>query len=399
MTPYPFDPAPETEILARIAAVQKRMTDQGPDALFVTHKPDIYYFSGTAQDCYLYIPRDRAPILFAKRYLPRVHRETCLCVEPITSVREIPGRIKQLCDQMPADCGLSLDVVPVKDFLFYQKLFSDTHLTDGSAAIEACRKIKSPFEIEQLEKTARVSAGTFDYMTAHIRPDISEMAFYGMFEAYSRTLGHSGKLLTRHYRPDGFPFHLMSGKSGGLSGGLDTPVCSAGISNACPHGAGPKLLKKNQPILIDFGTLLNGYHMNESRMFVMGKMPGKAEDAGKVAIDILYRVLDKMTPGTAMGEVFDLAVSTAGKAGLAEPFLGLPDLKSEFIGHGIGLELVENPVIAKGKKEILEPGMVVAVEPKFLFKDQFTAGIESVIHVTETGSRLLSLTENKIFYC
>jgi len=60
---------------------------------------------------------------------------------------------------------------------------------------------------------------------------------------------------------------------------------------------------------------------------------------------------------------------------------------------------VENPVLAQGRKEPLSPGMVFAVEPKFIFKDEFAAGIESMIHVTDKGSRFLSLTENKIFDC
>jgi Xaa-Pro aminopeptidase len=65
----------------------------------------------------------------------------------------------------------------------------------------------------------------------------------------------------------------------------------------------------------------------------------------------------------------------------------------------VGLELVEQPVIARGRKTLLKPGMVLAIEPKFIFMNQFAAGIESMIHITETGNEFLSLTENKIFYC
>ena len=400
MTTFPFDPTPETEIFSRIHQVRKTMTACGTEALFLTHKPDIYYFSGTAQDCYLYIPVDAEPVLFAKRYLPRVLVETPLsCIEPVDSVRQIPMIIQTRAKKMPKTCGLAFDVVPVKDYLFYQKLFKGTGLIDGSAIIETCRQIKSPFEIEQLEKAARVSARTFDYMGKNIRPDISEMEFCGMFESFARTLGHSGKLLTRHYRLEGFPFHLMSGKNGGMPGALDSPVCGTGTCNAYPYGAGPKLLKENEPVLIDFGTLLNGYHMDESRMFVMGKMPEKAMDASLVSIEILHRLLEKMTPGTSLADIFNLSVSLATSFGFEDSFLGLSDLKSKFIGHGIGLELVEAPVIAKGKKSILEPGMVFAVEPKFIFKDKFAAGVESVIHVTDTGGRFLSVTDHKVFVC
>ncbi|MCG8552751.1 MAG: Xaa-Pro peptidase family protein [Desulfobacterales bacterium] len=398
MNASPFFPTPESEINARIAAAKEKMAVQGLDALFLTHKPDIFYFTGTAQDCYLYLPVDTDPVLFVRRYLPRVQEETCLaCIESIESIKDIPGLIRTRHKKLPGICGLAFDVVPVKDYLFYQDLFQGVRMKDGSPVIQACRQIKSPFEIDQLEHVAQVSARTFDYMAQHIRPGISEMAFCGEFEAYSRTLGHSGRLLTRHYRLEGFPFHLMSGETGGLPGALDSPVCGTGTSNAYPYGAGPKKLKQNEPILIDFGTLLNGYHIDESRMFVMGDMPQQAMDASLASIEILHRLQEKMIPGTTMGELFDHGVLLAGTLGLEHAFLGLPDLKSKFIGHGIGLELVEAPIIAKRGTQELVPGMVFAVEPKFIFKGRFAAGIESVILVTETGSRFLSLTENKIF--
>jgi Xaa-Pro aminopeptidase len=106
-----------------------------------------------------------------------------------------------------------------------------------------------------------------------------------------------------------------------------------------------------------------------------------------------------MAPGVPMGEIFDLAVGMARKHGLGDAFLGLAHLKSKFIGHGVGLELVEKPILARGVKDPLEPGMVFALEPKFIFKDEFAAGVESVVRVTDTGCEFLSLTENKIFHC
>ncbi len=400
MKPYPFDPTPKVEIAARNQRLQEHMAAHHLDALFLTHKPDIYYFSGTAQDCYLYIEQDHEPILFVKRYLPRALQETALeDIALIESVKEIPGIILDRFKYFPIRCGLAFDVVPVQDYHFYQGLFPGTTFQDGSVVINVCRRIKSPWEIDQMKQSALVSKLTFDYMAQNIRPGLSEMEFCGMFEAYSRTLGHSGKLLIRHYRSEGFCFHLMSGESGGIPGALDSPVCGTGTSNAYPYGAGPRLIRENEPILIDFGTLINGYHMDESRMFVMGRLPDRAADAARVSLEILDGLRERMAPGVPMGEIFDLAVRMADGHGLGNEFLGLVNLKSKFIGHGVGLELVEKPILARGVKELLEPGMVFAIEPKFIFKDEFAAGIETVVHVTDRGCEFLSLTENKIFYC
>ncbi len=400
MNAYPFEPTPATEIRTRIKTLKTLMSAQGPDALLITHKPDLFYFSGTAQDAYLYVDQKDDPVLFVRRYLPRALRESPLSrIEPIVSFKEVPGLAARYFRTGPRTCGLADDVVPVRDYRFYRQLFPNTRFVDGTPLIEACRRIKSPFEIGQMEKAAQVSGKTFDFMADIIRPGMTEMTLCGEVEAYSRTLGHSGKLLTRHYRLEGFPFHLMSGASGGLPGALDSPVCGTGTSIAYPYGAGPKPIMENEPILMDFGTLLDGYHIDESRMFVLGNMPEKADRASRSAIDILYAVQERMRPGVTAGELFEAAWEAARGTGLEEGFLGLPDLKSKFIGHGVGLELVEAPILAQGRPDVLEPGMVLAVEPKFIFRDAFAAGIESMILVTETGSRFLSQTENKIFYC
>lgn len=395
-----FLKTPESEIRHRIGTIRQYMLHQNMEAVFVTHRSDIFYFSGTAQNGYLMIFLNQDPILFIKQYLPRAIQETSVkTVEKISSVKDIPGKIKELHGRLPQKCGLAFDVVPHRDFLFYSHLFDGVDFSDATPVIENCKQIKSDWEIEQLDQTAELSRKTFEYIEHNIRPGISEMEFCGMFETFARKHGHPGQMLMRHYREEGFPFHLMSGENGGLPGALDSPVCGTGTSNAYPYGAGPRLMKKNEPILIDFGTALNGYHLDESRMFCMGKMEPQAMDASLAAIEILYHLLDHMTPGAVMGDLFEMSVKYAARLGYEETFLGLPELKAKFIGHGTGLELVEKPVLARGKKEELKPGMVLAVEPKFIFKNRFAAGVESVIHVTSTGARFLSTIEHKVFIC
>ncbi len=391
-------PAPGSEISRRIQALKTRMENTGTGAVFLTHKPDIYYFSGTAQDAYLYVPLDHDPLLFVKRYLPRALAETGIeQVIPVESITRIPELIQSCQGGLPRSIGLAFDVVPVRDFQFFDTLFNPAVLTDAALLIMGCRMIKSGWEIEQMQAVADLSRQTFSFVCENMVPGESEIAFCGRVEAFARARGHSGKLLVRHYRAEGFAHHLMSGVSGGQGGALDSPVCGTGTCSAYPYGAGHKLIQRNEPILLDLGTMINGYHMDETRMLALGTLPPEAEQAGQAAIDILHHVLEMMKPGIPAGEVFTAAVEQAQKLGLAEVFLGLPDLKSRFIGHGVGLELVEAPVLSRGNPQELLPGMVFAVEPKFIFKDRFAAGIESVIQVTGTGARFLSVTENRMF--
>ncbi len=397
-TLLPDDHIPETEILRRIDFLKIHMARSGMDGAFLTHRPDYYYFSGTGQDAWLYVSLDRAPMVFVKRYLPRAVMESPLTnMVPVRSVTEIPDIIRDSHGRLPGKMGLAYDLVPVRDFRFYQSLFFGTQFMDATPLIEACRSVKSEFEIKRMEEIAGISQKVFQFIEANLTAGVRETDFAGQISAFARTQGHSGRIQMRHYRSEGFPFHLTSGESGGLPGALDSPVCGTGPCTAYPFGAGPKQIRENEPILMDFATMVKGYHMDETRMFVLGKMDKVAEDAGRAAIDILMGIQEAMTPGTPIKSIFQASVVLAGKTGFADQYLGIPGLKSRFVGHGIGVELVENPVLSKGRAGELVPGMVFAVEPKFIFKDRFAAGIESVILVTETGSRFLSKTPHKIF--
>ncbi|MFN2436963.1 MAG: aminopeptidase P family N-terminal domain-containing protein, partial [Desulfotignum sp.] len=103
-------PVPVSEISNRIHALKVCMENTGTGAVFLTHKPDIYYFSGTAQDAYLYVPVDHDPLLFVKRYLPRAVAETGIeQVIPVASITRIPGQIHSVHNRLPKSLGLGCD--------------------------------------------------------------------------------------------------------------------------------------------------------------------------------------------------------------------------------------------------------------------------------------------------
>jgi Xaa-Pro aminopeptidase len=134
-------------------------------------------------------------------------------------------------------------------------------------------------------------------------------------------------------------------------------------------------------------------------MFAIDSMPARAMETCRAAIEIHNTIIGKIKPGVALGDVFDLSVRMAGKLGYAQTYLGAPGHKVSFIGHGIGLEIIEPPIISRNRKDLLEPGMVFALEPKFVFENEFTAGVESVFQVTETGARTISRVPAEVFIC
>ncbi|HBF42045.1 MAG TPA: aminopeptidase P family protein [Desulfobacteraceae bacterium] len=389
---------PASEIVNRISMIQKELRQHDIDGLFVVQRVDLFYFSGTAQNGFLYIPAEGAPLLLIKKYMPRAERESSIeHIIEIKSVKDVPRLIYDLYKGLPHTLGFELDVVPVNQFNFFRTLFPDQECVDGSPLIRKVRTIKSEWEISRMDRAAELSRRTFEYIKENIRPGYAEIEFAGMFETFARKIGHGAKLRVRDYQTEGYPWHILSGKSGGMVGVLDSPASGEGTSAAFPCGGGNKKLASDEPIMIDLGSVLNGYHFDETRMFAIGAMPKKAFDASKAAIDIHNEVLNRVKPGISLDELFQISMRRSGLLGYAEPYLGPPGYKVNFIGHGIGLELIEQPIIASGKKSPLQPGMILALEPKMVFKNQFTAGIESVFLVTKTGHRLVSQTPVKVF--
>jgi Xaa-Pro dipeptidase len=382
---------PADELNRRQAGIQKKLREKGIDGLLILQRVDLFYFSGTAQNGFLYMPAEGAPLLLIKKHLPRARAESLLDhVVAINSIKEIPRRVAAFYGGPPRVVGLELDVLPVSYFRKLEGLLGARSYADAAPLILRTRMVKSGWEIEQMEKTAQMSAKTFDYVRSAIRPGLTEIEFAGMVETFARKLGHGAMLRMRDFLTEGYPWHLLSGKSGGMVGLLDSPASGAGTSPAFPCGAGHKPLAADEPIMVDFSSVLNGYHLDETRMVAIGSLPDRAMAACQAAIDIRDTVLDTVKPGVTLAELFDTSVERAAELGYEEQYLGPPDNKVVFIGHGVGLELVEPPIIARGRKDRLVPGMTLALEPKMVFENEFCAGIEDVFLVTETGYRMIS---------
>jgi len=391
---------PSTEINRRWSNLQKVFQEKGIDGGLIVQRVDLLYFSGTAQDGALYVPAEGEPVLFVKRYFPRARKESALNqMIPIDSFRDIPGGLMDHFSLLPRTLGLEFDVIPVSEFHFYKKCFPTQTFVDVSGAILNVRKTKSPWDIQQMERTAEMSSRTFDYMRRVLVPGLSEMAFASLFESFARNHGHAGKLRVRHYRTEGYSWHVLSGQSGGMTGVLDSPASGEGSSYAFPCGAGEKKIRAQEPVMVDFASVLNGFHMDETRMFAIAKMPHKALQATQAAMTIHQEMLEIIKPGMCVNDIFSHARDMAVSLGYRDSYLGIPGHQVSFLGHGIGYELIEPPIIAQAKEDIVLPGMTFALEPKFVFKNEFSAGIESVFLVTDTGARLISKTPPEIFIC
>lgn len=389
---------PEDEIQNRIIRLKGLMEAYSIEAALIIHRPDLYYFTGTAQRAYLFVPSEGEPALFVRSFIERARRESPFkLIFEIRSTRDLPTKVTEHMGHQISSLGLELDVMPYNDYLFFKELFGDVLIQDVSPCILKARQVKSPWEIERMREVARLSSMTFQYMRENIRPGLSETEFAGQFEAFARKYGHAGKLRVRDWLTEGYTFHILSGPATGMVGLLDSPMSGIGTSPAFPCGASFRKMGVNEPIMIDLNLMLNGYHFDETRMFAIGKMPQEARELSQAAIEILEEVINLAKPGLPISALYERAWEVAKSLRVEEEFLGLPKYKTKYIGHGIGIELVEPPIISGNSREPLEEGMVFALEPKLVSSKGFGAGVEAVFYVTKTGTELLSETPCEIF--
>jgi len=346
---------PDKELEIRKKRVQKALREKEIEALFLVQRVDLYYLTGIRRRGIFYLPAEGEPLLFLDASLASEgDRPGIYETVRIASLEEVSPAIRDFYGTLPRTIGFELDVLPVADFHVYRGLLPGVECVDGSWCVLEPRRIKSDWELARMEEAAQLTAQTFAYGKSVLRPGLEEMAFAALLEGFARVQGREReRVRVRNYQTEGYEWHVLSGKSGGMVGLLDSPASGEGTSVAFPCGAGYKPIEVHEPVMVDFSFVLNEYHMDETRMFSLGPMEGKAMKACEASIAIHDTVLSRVKPGVTVDELFQCSVEKAGELGFGDQYLGPPGNKVTFIGHGIGLELVEGPIIAKGKKDLL----------------------------------------------
>jgi Xaa-Pro aminopeptidase len=380
----------------RAAKLQNILKQQDIDGVVIVQNADLFYFAGTVQRSHLFIPADGKPLLMVKKSYKRAVEESSMenivfldSLKDMTSVLQSYGygKFKTL--------GFELDVLPVNLYKLYQKLFDPAKIVDASHIIRSVRMIKSPYEVEIIRDAAKMHFDIFTFVRENLREGISELEFCGMIEAVSRKKGHSGLIRVRGFNQDLAFVHLSSGHNT-VPSYFDGPVGGRGVGPAFSQGASSKLIGRNEPVLVDYGFSIDGYMVDQTRIFCLGKLPDYMVQAHAVAVDIQEQMKEVAKPGITCGKLYDLAVQMAGESAFGKHFMGFPESVS-FVGHGVGIELDELPVVAHGFETPLEEGMVIALEPKFVFPDG-AVGIENTFLVTGDGLETLTVFDEEIIY-
>lgn len=144
------------------------------------------------------------------------------------------------------------------------------------------------------------------------------------------------------------------------------------------------------PVLLDYTAILDGYITDMTRIAVCGSLAPELQRAYGVACAISDEVAAGLRPGTLPSQLWERARARAEAEGLGGFFMGPPGDQARFVGHGVGLELDELPVLAPGFDEPLQLGQTLAVEPKFVLPGLGAVGIENTWAVGERGGERIT---------
>jgi Xaa-Pro dipeptidase len=387
------DLTPREDIENRIKQLQNEMIRKGISFSIILHNVGLFYFTGSLQRGVLVIPAEGIPIYLVEKNLERALIETPLAVTAIKNNKDVKAFLLGNM-HLHGVCGLELDVLPVLAFEKWKALLGLESVVDISPVIKQLRMIKSRFELEQIKKSGEIVSRVFEKAGEIVQEGVTEIEVAAALEAEGRRQGHQGFLRMRGLNQEMLNIYITHGYSGTIFSGCDVPISGFGVTHAIAQGPSIQFLERGIPILIDYGGGYNGYITDETRVYVIGQMKEIFHKAYLVARDIIEDAAHFGREGVDATEIYGRALHLAKRADLEDQFMGYGPGKVSFIGHGIGLEINELPVITARHHTVLREGMVFAYEPKFIFPGEGAVGIEVDFIVKK--DRLERVTDSSI---
>ncbi len=389
---------PATELEHRCSRMQRSMATEGLDAVLILQNADLFYFTGTVQSGCLYIPVQGQPLYLVRRDAGRARMESGLKeVVSFSSPRELPQIIAEHGYAVPQRIGMELDVIPVNLFRRYQALFASAVWLDAAPLIRRLRMIKSSYEIHIMMDAGRQVELVCRRVPEVIREGMTDLKLSAELEYMARCQGHPGVVRMRSFNGEMGIGHLYSGTDSTVPTYTDTPLGGMGVTPSFGQGASYRTIGKNEPIVVDFSGSFDGYLVDQTRVFSLGAVSSRLMKGYDDMLAIQELMKERVQVGAGWGEIYDCCLALATAQGHAHRFMGLPGSQVSFIGHGIGIEIDEYPLIARGFGGTpLEVGMAFAFEPKLLFPGEGAVGIENTFYLSDEGLKQLTVSDERL---
>jgi len=382
---------PSSEVEARLSRLRQALRAQELDAALLLHGTDVFYFSGTRQNATLWVPREGSPLLLVKKSLARARSESPLAAEPFPPSKELAPRLAGA-----RRVGMTLDTVPVNVERFWRRILGGAEVADLAPALRAQRAVKSRWEVERVRDTAALLCAVYREIPAFLRAGMREVDLAAEVEVRLRRGGNEGSPRLHGFNQDFFMGLALAGPSSTAPGAFDGPVTGRGLSVASPLGASQDPIPRDVPVLVDYTAVREGYVADMTRVAVCGRLAPELERAFALSLAIQDDLAARLRPGEIPSALWQRARELAEAGGLGHCFMGPPGDQARFVGHGVGLELDELPVLAPGFDAPLAEGNAVALEPKFVLPGLGAVGIENTWAVGPGGGERLTEMEDGV---
>ena len=381
----------ENELELKWRRIQQAMRQEEADGCLLTMNMNLYYVSGQVFNGYFYLPAEGRPYWFVKRLtVPETNQ-----VHVIRKPEQMPELFRDLNLAMPRKLLLEADELSYNEYIRLQHVFRAEATGNASALIRHIRMIKTPWEIEQMRISARRHEAVYREIPACYRPGMRDVELQIEIEKRMRMHGSLGYFRAFGSNMDIFMGSLLAGENAGEPSPFDFALGGKGIHASGPLGANGTLLREGTTVMADMSGNYTAYQTDMTRVFSIGKLPDRAYRVHRVALEIQARMERTAKPGVSCAELYRDALAMAGQEGLKDCFMGT-HLQAKFVGHGVGLEINELPVLTTRSKDILQPGMTYAFEPKFVLAGIGAVGIENTFLVTDSGVEKMTLLDENI---
>lgn len=342
------------------------MKRAGHDAMLVLSGVNIRYlcgFKGTF-GLLLVVPR-RNRLLTDQRYALKAER-TVRGVEVVQITgQERFRRVKELLKEFDIDhCAFEPGGLTHEEYRILRKDTRGIRLSDGDRLVEKLRLCKDAVEVAAVRKACRITDRGFKFLLETVRPGMSERELRAELERELLTFG-----------VDGFAFET---------------IVASGPNAAQPHtDAGKRRVRGGEFVLFDFGVCVGGYHSDMTRTIFVGKPTTGQRRLYGAVLEAQRVACARAGPGAPVAKV----------EAAARDVLKRYDLERHFnhgLGHGVGLEVHEEPRVSAAVKARLRKGMVITIEPGVYLRNRAGIRIEDTGVVTADGFEPLTRSSKKL---
>ncbi|NLP13318.1 MAG: aminopeptidase P family protein [Clostridium sp.] len=377
---------PISELNSRMERFRAVMDECNPgwEMAVVFSKVNLYYFTGTMPEGMLLIPRDDEAVLWVRRSFERAQDESLFpLIKPMGSFRDAA----QTFNNIPDTIYLETEFVPLAFYKRFQKYFPFESVKPLDRQISFLRSVKSRYEMEIMEKSGVIHRRILeDRVPKILEEGMSEAEFAAKLYSVMVGEGHHGIARFNMFDTEILVGHVCFGESSVYPTYFNGPGGNYGMSPAVPLlGSRERRLKKGDLVFVDVACGVDGYHTDKTMTYMFGApLPDEVVTVHKKCVDIQNKIAAMLKPGMIPAEIYKDVMESLDE-NFKHSFMGFKERRVKFLGHGIGLQVDELPVIAEGFSEPLTDGMVLALEPKKGIENVGMVGIENTFKVTEQG--------------